>query len=260
LDIGAIERRVVPGPPRQVSYSLGPTGLELCELIAGWLGLLRELNATSGTGEVDWHAPGRFAEAWAAGLVAAVFDEPLSLSEIEVLVRPARPLLTVIQIERLVQRLTQHGFFETRDRRFAITELGRLAIGELAASARFERLNMADVAVPITAVDGANALRGSLPLIELPERDGICEFVVMADEDDPGASMAMVWIEIRAGQVVASGLGKAPRPSASWAQGSVDDWMAAVIDHRPRVVRAAGRQELSKGVLEELHFRLYRRD
>jgi DNA-binding HxlR family transcriptional regulator len=258
LRVGAIARRVEPGPPRQVSYSLGPTGLELCELTAGWLGLLRELPVNGG--ELDWQAPGRFAEAWASGVLAAVFDGPLSIPEIEVLVRPARPLLTAIQVERLVQRMTQHGFFESRGGRYAITELGRLTIGELAASARFERLHMPDVAVPITAAGAANALRGSLPLIELPDHDGVCEFVVKADDGDPSGPLAMAWIEISAGHVVATGVGKAPRPAATWAQGSVDDWLKAVLGQRPRVLRTAGRRELGKDVLEQLHSRLQRRN
>lgn len=257
LRLGAIARQVAPGPPRQVSYSLGPAGLELCELVAGWLWLLRE--PAAGAGGLDWQAPGRFAEAWVAGVVAAVFDGPLSVPEIEVLVRPARPLLTAIQVERLVQRMTQHGVFESRAGRYAITELGRLAIGELAASARFERLHMPDVAVPISAAGAANALRGSLPLIELPGHDGVCEFVVKADDGDPTGPLAMAWIEIRAGLVVATGVGKAPQPSATWAQGSVDDWLVAVLGDGPRVLKTAGRRELGKDVLEQLHARLNRR-
>ncbi|MBS1886817.1 MAG: hypothetical protein JSU06_06480 [Actinobacteria bacterium] len=256
LQIGAITRGVETGPPRQVVYELGPTGMELCELIGGWLMLLSQ---TTG-GAVDWRTPRRCAEAWAAGVIPALLDGPRPLSEVEFAVRSANPRLTAHQIKRLVDNLLVSGMAERSDAGISITDLGRLAIGELAASARFERRHMADVAAPIAPEDGANALRGTLPLIALPEHPGgICEFVVKA-ADKEGAALAMTWADVREGRVVATGLGPAPASATTWAQGTIDDWLDAVIDHRPRVLRAAGEPRLSRKMIDHLHTRLYDRD
>lgn len=256
IAIGAITRRVEPGPPRRVVYGLGTTGAGLCELIGGWLALLRR---APGDG-IDWQTPRRTSEAWAAGVLPALLDGPRPVAEIEVLVRSAHTRLTSHQVKRLLDNLLAAGFAELGDEHYAITDLGRIAIGELAASARFERRHLGDAAVPISPEDGANALRGTLPLIELPDHPGgICEFAIKESGVD-GVAVAMAWAEVKGGRVVATGLGAAPRPATSWAQGTIDQWLEAVIDHRPRVLRAAGERELNKQMLDELHIQLYRRD
>jgi len=255
IGIGAITRRAEPGPPREVMYDLGETGAEICELIAGWLTLLRSSR------RIDWKVPRRTSEAWAAGVVPALLDGPRPVPELEVTVRSAHPRLTSHQVKRLLKNLTDAGFAEREGENFAITERGRLAIGELAASARFERRHLGDDAVPITPADGANALRGTLPLIGLPEHPGgICEFVVKEKDGENGAAVAMAWVEIRDGRVVATGYGAPPQAATSWAQGTIDQWLEAVIDHRPRALQAAGRSDLSKPILDDLHAQLYKRD
>jgi hypothetical protein len=256
LKIDAITRHVVPGPPRQVVYELGPSGFELCELLAGWRQILRAASPGVDEGELDWEAPRRFARGWVAGIVPALLDEAHTIGEVELLVRPSRRL-TGNQVAGLLGALTRHRFLELLTDRYAITDLGRTAIGELAASARFERTHIPEAAIPITAEDGANALRGTLPLITLPDHPGgICEFVVRGgDRADTGVAMA--WAEVKEGRVIATGLGPAPRPPATWAQGSIDEWLSAVIDHRPKLLKPSGEQRLGKRVLDQLHSRLY---
>jgi hypothetical protein len=88
LAVKAIARRVVPGPPRQVFYSLGPTGAELCALIDGWLALLPSAPRT------DWRGPIGFGEAWAAGVTQALLDGRSGIPKIEMSVHLARPGVT----------------------------------------------------------------------------------------------------------------------------------------------------------------------
>lgn len=64
LRIGAITRRVVPGPPRQVFYGLGPSGPELGELIQGRRTLLRRMPISDDDRSRCWRVPIGFAEAW----------------------------------------------------------------------------------------------------------------------------------------------------------------------------------------------------
>jgi DNA-binding HxlR family transcriptional regulator len=259
LAIGAISRRVVPGPPRQVFYGLGPAGPELCRLLAAWLALLP---AAPGAG-ADWRAALGFAEAWAAGLVQALFDGPLTLPEIEVALAPAPGAPTTHQLRRLVASATAAGFLHAEGpraaERHALAERGRYAVGELAAAARFERLHMPALAVPVTAADVVGALRSHLPLLELPAGiEGICEFAIDADPGQ-GGPVAMAWAQVGGGRVVASGAGPPPRPAASWARGGIEDWIRAVIEHRPGGLRAAGERALGRAVIDALHARLYRR-
>jgi DNA-binding HxlR family transcriptional regulator len=253
---GVIVRRTSPGPPRRVFYGLGPAGPEFREVIEGWRGLLRQGRpAQSGRG-LDWRAPGHFAEAWAAGVVQALLAGPSTLAQVEIAARPARPDLTGHQIKRLLANLTPAAFFTRDGGLHRISDLGRVAIGELALAARFERRHMAGTVVPVTVEDVVEQLRGSLPLVRLKEdAAGLCEFIVKGD--GAGQAMAMAWAEIETGHVVATGVGKAFRPATSWMHGSIEDWVEAVIDRRPRVIRSAGDARMGRSVVEQLHRALF---
>lgn len=258
LAVGAITRRAVPGPPRQVFYSLGPTGAELCALIDGWLALLPS------THRADWRGPIGFGEAWAAGVAQALLDGPLGLPEIEMSVHLARPGVTGHQIRRLLRSGGRAGFLLSKtprgQDRYRLAARGRYAVGQLATSARFERLNMPETAVPIAVDDVVDALRAHLPLLELPAGlEGVCEFAVVGD---PGrrSGVALAWVEVGHGRVVASGSGRPPRPADTWARGTIGQWMTTVIDHRRDGIRAAGEDRLGRAVVDALHTRLYRRN
>lgn len=258
IRVQAITRRVVPGPPRQVVYGLGRTGPDLCGVIDVWIELLRAAVSAPG-GQVDWRAPIGFLEAWAAGVIQALLDGPLSLSEVEMIVRPLRPGLTGHQVKRLLVNNFEAGFFISDGERFALAELGRHAIGGLAASARFERKHIDDP-IPIGVDDIVTALRAHLPLLELPEdKDGIYEFTVKADS---GKAMAMAWAEFRGGRAVANGRGTPPQAATHWAQATIKEWIEAVMDHRPRDIQAAGERQARQGVsnvVDELYLLFYRR-
>lgn len=257
LGVGAITRRTVPGPPRQVYYDLGPTGSELCELIDGWLALLPT------TDRAAWRAPVGFAEAWAAGVTQALLAGPLGVPEIEMSVRLAQPGITAHQVARLLTNNGRAGFLLAEGLKgregYEVTDRGRHAVAELAASARFERLNMAATAVPIAVADVVDALRAHLPLLELPVGlAGICEFAIVSD---PGqeTGIAMAWAEVGDGRVVASGPGRPPQPADTWARGTIAEWMATVIEHRRDGIRPSGEHSLGRAVVDALHSRLYRR-
>lgn len=193
-----------------------------------------------------------------------LFDEPRSQPEIELIVGPSRSGLTPHRIKRLLLNNAEAGFFlrvdgTRRSERYGLSELGRYAVGELATSARFEHRHMPAVAVPITVEDVVGALRAHLPLLEPPEEmEGICEFVVRA-ETERRADVALAWAQIEDGKVTASGVGRSPQPAKSWAHGTIEEWIAAVIDHRHRVVRDSGEPRLNQGIIDLLHSKVYGR-
>jgi hypothetical protein len=84
----------------------------------------------------------------------------------------SRPGVTGHQIRRLLRNEGRAGFLLSEaprgQERYRLADRGRYAVGELATSARFERLNMPDAAVPIAVDDVVDALRAHLPLLELP--------------------------------------------------------------------------------------------
>jgi hypothetical protein len=212
---------------------------------------------------MDWRAPIGFGEAWGAGLTQALLDGPLGLPEIEMSVHLARPGVSTHQIRRLLRNESRAGFFLCEgpkgQERYRLANLGRHAVGELTASARFEYLNMPEVAIPVAVEDVADGLRAHLPLLRLPAGlEGLCEFVVLGETGQTNA-VALAWADVSRGQVVASGSGCPPRPADSWARGTIEEWMATVIGHRRSGIRSAGQRTLGRAVIEGLHTRAYGR-
>jgi hypothetical protein len=158
----------------------------------------------------------------------------------------------------MLRQLRTHGYVSRRGHDQSLLDIGRLAIGELAASVRFERRHPAPTAVPITVHRTVDALRGALPLVSLPRSmDGICEFVVRDSSAAQGARAAACWMEVEEGRVVSAGLGNAPKSASVWVQGTIDDWLAAVIDRRAAHLRASGERDLGKSLIDGLHAELY---
>jgi hypothetical protein len=123
--------------------------------------------------------------------------------------------------------------------------------------ARFEQLHLPERSAPITVSDGADALRATLPLIELPaQTSAILEFTVTDDAGTP-PSPGRVWASVRDGRVMSCRLGRAPRAATIRAQGSIDAWLAAVLDGRPATLSASGQLHLGVRVVRELHTRLF---
>lgn len=247
--LGIVVRHEVAGPPWRVFFELGTTGAEFERLLLGWADLLSYLPGAA------WDAPLHFAEAWGAAVVPALLAGPLTVAQVAAV---CAGRATVPQVERLLRQLRGEGFLLRSGHRYAVNDAARIAIGELAATARFERRHME--AAPITVTDAADALRGTLPLVALPGRpDGICEFVVRATRTDPGPRAAVCWARFETGQVVACGAGHAPGTVMLWVQGTIDEWMAAVIDRQVTLVRSVGERRLGRQVVRELHSRLYER-
>jgi DNA-binding HxlR family transcriptional regulator len=247
IALGIVVKRESAGPPRGVFYELGPNGVEFDEVLRGWADLLARLPAA------NWDTPLHCAEAWAAGIVQALLEGPLTTAQV---IAACAGRASEAQVERLLHQLGADGVLIHTDHSFELGDVARLAVAELAEAARFERAFMPD-AVPITVEDVGGALRADLPLLELPgDIHGICEFAVLAGR---GKAMAMAWAEIQGGRVVASGGGKPPRPATSWAQATIGVWIAAVMDRRPGLVRTAGERRLGQAVLNALCSRLYRK-
>jgi DNA-binding HxlR family transcriptional regulator len=249
IQMAIVVRRETAGPPWTVVYENGQSGDEFRDLLRGWASLLGTANCH------DRMAPLHFAEAWAGGIVGALLDGPLMIGEV---VKHCHGCATAPQVDRLIRQLRTHGYVGRSGRRQTLLDTGRLAIGELAASARFERRHSVVPIAPITATRAVDALRGTLPLVSLPgQAKGICEFVVRDASAVGGARAAACWMEVEAGRVISTGAGNAPRAATVWVQGTIDEWLSAVIDRRSTHLQASGERGLGRNLVKELHAELY---
>jgi hypothetical protein len=140
-----------------------------------------------------------------------------------------------------------------------LTDWGRIAIGLLAAIARWERSHLSDRASPIAIHDGTIALVSTLPLVRTScGAEGICVFTVQVDgAGDSAARSAAVWVSVAEDGVRECAAGKPPSSPDAWVRGGLDDWFGAVIDARPGCLRLGGEEQLAFGLLHGLHRELY---
>jgi DNA-binding HxlR family transcriptional regulator len=188
IAMAVVVRHETAGPPWTVVYEDGQSGAEFRDLLRGWESLLRSTDSR------DRLAPLHLAEAWAGGIVGALLDGPLTTGEI---VGRCHRRATAPQVDRLIRQLRTHGYVGRSGGRQGLLDAGRLAIGELAASARFERRHPVGAAASITVHRTIDLLRGVLPLVSLPDSvDGICAFVVRDASAVLGARAAACWMEV----------------------------------------------------------------
>lgn len=260
---GALVRHDMPGPPHFVLYELSTRGLEMRDLVlsvAGWLKESESVGAPDAVGKRAWRAVIALSEGWGSALVQALVNEPRTAAEIE---RELDHRLTPAQRVGLLGRLRASGIMERvrvegrlEGSAYAMTGWGRAGVGQLARLARFESLHLHGRSAPVTVADGVGALCATLPLIQLSDQsDAILEFAVTSNEH-PLSPAGRLWATLNAGRVMKCRLGSAPEAATIRVQGSVEAWMAAVLDCRPSALSTSGQGTLGEKVVRELHTRL----
>jgi hypothetical protein len=99
---------------------------------------------------------------------------------------------------------------EDGSRRYELTDWGRQGIGVILAAARAEGRHRPG-AVRLTPSELSGLMRMAMPLVELADDvEGVIEFGVDPDSDDPVSSAAGFWAKVEGGRIVATGEGPPP--------------------------------------------------
>ena len=258
--LGAIGKHEVRSLPRAVEYELLPAGRAL-SLVAGiaeaWL---RQAPAYSPALAADsWRWVAALADGWSGGLIRHLAREPAGQAELERSLEGA----SHFEIKGRLRRMHEAGIAELLPsggvgRRYELSDWGRAGIAVIAAAGRFEREHLADGPAPIGPDDAVTALLLALPIVVLADGwSGVLSFCATVDVDHGFRHQAeAVWVEMREGRVVAAGEGPGPTPDG-WAQGSIGEWMAAVIGGTPKALQLGGDRATAAAVVEQLHQRLF---
>lgn len=262
LELGVLHKHQYPGVPRRVSYELTVSGRELVallRLVEVWF-LRHPDRPLEPASPVGWRAFAALADAWESSLFQRL--APAARSESELVEAIAG--LSDEKLGRELQRLIGAGVLcpvadPPGECRYALTDWGRLAISVLAAIARWERVHLPRRAAPITLFDTTVAFLATLPLLRdgLPQ-DGICVFTTELEPDaPPGARSGALWAWVEDGGVRACAAGRPPRPPDTWVRGTVDAWIAAILDAKPGSIQVGGDEQIAAGLLLGLHAELY---
>ena len=258
-ELGIVEREEQPGVPSKVVHRLTePCGRELADLVDAYA------DASLGrlpSGEIGAHEWGSFAlvaDLWESGMIEALNLGSRSLTELS----QADHDLSFHQVSRRAGLFSISGFLEettegNRRRRFALTGKARRAMALIAGIGRWRQRHLATAGTAgLTSGEAAGLLRAVLPLVSLPEHQGMSLELRVSPRGGSGADEERVWAQVESdGAVVGC---SAPTGDADCVGfGQVGDWVDAVLDGPQKELSARGDARLLDECLRQLHLVLW---
>lgn len=197
---------------------------------------------------------------WDSTVVRTLAERPLTLTEMNAgIVGLSYPALkrrvAKLRSTRLVTTLRSGNAAA-----YAASDWLRLSIFPLAVAGRWEGMHGAEPE-PITQVEVEAAFLLTLPLLQLPgDTTGTCTLAVLAAEDQDGPPDAVgVTVEVEEGRIVSCSSGGAAAPPTTWALGTADAWLDAVIDGQVGELRVSGpKSPLAHNLVMGIHDTFFR--
>jgi len=235
--------------------------LEVGEVLERWLqrspiGPI-SLTATNGLNAIR-----ALVDGWNTTLVRELAEQPLTHTELSARISDQSHYalgrrLAKLRSTRLVTQPRTRG----RGKPFEVSDWLRHAIAPLCIAARWERTHLGAAASPIDRMEVEAAFLLTLPLIALGRRmSGSCVLAVMTspgDGDERKSEVAGVNVFVDAGEVVSCTSADSFSPT-TWALGSPDAWLAAVVEGRLYRLRTRGENgRLPIHIVQEIHERLF---
>lgn len=258
--IGALERHVRGGMPYTVENELTDVGqgvLVVADAVEAWLAHAPQGPIPLGS-EPAKGALRALIGGWGSKMLRALAARPLSLTELSSVIAdhsyPAlERRLSAMRAARLVEP-SEDGSRGSKP--YGVTEWARQAVGPLVAAGRCECEHLADSTEPLTRLDIEAGFLLAVPLVDLQvTRGGSCLLAV-----DTGGSggestdrLAGVHVQIEEGAVV-SCVSRLERTPRTWALGTVDAWVNAILEGELARLRIGGQDsKLAGAVVDALH-------
>ncbi|HEY6145562.1 MAG TPA: hypothetical protein VIV13_04765 [Solirubrobacterales bacterium] len=250
-ELEVIDRLEEPGVPSKVVHRLSdPCGTELYELVNRFADATLTRLPDGRINAHAWASLGLLADLWEAGLVEQLSCEAHSPTELA----RADHGLSYHQVSRRTGIFKAGGMLgewqgRGRSRYFELTAGTRRSMGLVAAVARWRGRHVVGADEEgLSGEEAATVLRAALPLVELPDHKGKCLQLSVAGEE--------VWAEVRADGSVHSCAGPPAAPD-SHALGTVEEWVAVVLDGERGALSFERDEEPIAACLTDLYERLW---
>jgi DNA-binding HxlR family transcriptional regulator len=199
---------------------------------------------------------------WDSTIVTALAERPLTLAELDAEIpdhsySKLKRRLAKLRSANLVTPVGGNG----KSASYVASDWLRGAIAPLLVGGRWEWSHVAAETEPLSRREIEAALLLALPLVELP-RDacgaGVLAALVSTEAGNgTKPKLAAVSFAVKDGRVVSCGAG-APASPTTWALGTEDAWLDALIDVRLDTLRVRGvKQGLALDVVRGLHDALF---
>lgn len=241
---GGLVRQSAEGKSNAVATALGPAGRDLltvAEVLEGWMSECPS-KPIELEGEHAAVVVKALAEGWSSSLIRALATVPSTLTELSEQI----PEINYPSLERRIGWMRTTGQIDALQKQprgvpYAPTRWLRRAITPLAMAMRCERRHMKGNP-PITDVEVESAFLLALPVAPLPEnRRGSCMLAIQTDavEFDEDQPLAGVNLELHLDGSTSWSVGVVAKPS-TWAVGTAEDWLTAMLDGRFEFLRIGG--------------------
>jgi DNA-binding HxlR family transcriptional regulator len=263
VEVGALSKQSVGDSGHAVSTALSSTGEEIlfvADVVEAWLELC-PAGPIAPDSEAAKEAVKALAGGWSSRLVRALASGPRTLTELHGLI----PDVSYQSLERRISWMRATGQIEAvekpgRGTPYGVTDWLRRAIAPLGVAGRCERRHMEAESGPITDVEVEASFLLVLPLAPLrSSARGTC---VLAAHTGPSGSeedlpLTGVTVEVERGAVASCTPAVSQEPG-TWAVGSPETWLDAVIDARIEDLRIGGADpQLALDLVTGLHFALF---
>lgn len=254
-DLGLIHRQEEAGVPSTVVHSLSPAGRDLYRLLDNFCQASPTRLSIPGGGDGVWRFCALLGEMLANGWVEDLSQQGRSATELA----ESTPGMTVHQGKRRIQQLISWnllyaGTARGQRKRYLLSDQARHGMALVAALGRWRERHVVGVGANggLTVHEMATVLRVALPLIELREYP---EMSVKLGVVGRTGSNGRRGTETLSAHVSPGGSTQCvkDRPSTdAWALGTVDTWLAAILDGDGDRMRIGGRRDLGDSCLKQL--------
>lgn len=254
-DLGLVDREEVAGVPSTVIHSLSPAGRDLYRLIGAYSEASTPWVTGPGSGDGVWTVCGLLGEMWTHGWIDELSNGGRSATDLA----EATSEITFHQVSRRTHQLLSWSLlYESTVRghrkRYQLSDQTRHAMALMAGLGRWRQLHVEGEAEGgLTVGEMTTVLRASLPLMQLPEHQDKSIKLGIAGRTgvDGHRGSATLTAHVSTGGAVRCVKEKAVEDA--WAIGTVDTWLAALIDDDRGRVRPGGDLDFVDDCLKRAH-------
>lgn len=261
---GLIDRFEKGGVPSTVILSLSdPAGRNLYRLLGKFAGTAMAHLPSPGSAIQSWGSLNLLSQLWSSGFAETLSRESQTLTQLA----GGPHGLTFHQVTRRMRIFSDAGLLIARPpsgpgRRYELTEHGRRRMGLIASLGRWRhRYVQTGEPTGLTGAEMATVIRAALPLIRLPDFSGMSINLGVASPPDKYGHRT---IEALQGVIGNDGTIRCDLPHKKSVDGSavgtMNTWLAALLDGNRGRMRAGGKLPLIDACLTQLHEVLWEED
>lgn len=257
-ELGVIERRREAPFPGALNFELTGTGQGLAkvmEAVGHWLAAAPRAALPLGSPAAK-NAIKAFVEGWETKVIRALAAQPLSLTQLDNLIAGVsypslERRLAAMRLAGQIAKAPDAG----KGVPYVVTDWLRYAVGPLAASMRWERVNASHKTNPAGRLDVQAAFLLAIPAVGLhPDLGGSCRLAV--DVQGLAGEPAGVIAHVGEGQVISCSTKLRGETNAS-ASGSIPAWLDALVDGEVDRLEIGGDWRLADALISGLHRALF---